>query len=93
MSTVRIFFNPLDASSVEKFSLDAGTPLIDFLQKEYPLGFDGMIRVFVGMDELDLTDLDYEIDQEQVTMIVMPVGAWLLRGQGSHCLRRLLVQR
>jgi hypothetical protein len=75
LSTVRIFFNPLNAASVEKFTLDPGTKLIDFLQKEYPLGFDGMIRVFVGLDELDLTDLDYEIkDQEQVTMLVLPVG-------------------
>jgi hypothetical protein len=74
VSTVRIFFNPLNAASVEKFSLEPGTQLIDFLQKDYPLGFDGMIRVFVGLDELDLTDLDYEIGEEQVTMIVMPMG-------------------
>lgn len=70
---IRIFFNPLDAKSVENFHVDSGTKLIDFLQANYPTGFDGALRVFIGTEEIDLIDLDYQVkDEDQITMLVMP---------------------
>ena len=74
-SVIQIFFNPLDASSRKDFTLRRGTPLIDFLQENYPDGFDGALRVFVGSEELAIKDLDYEIGDERVVMLVMPADA------------------
>ena len=73
MSKVRLFTNPLNIRSMIEYDIAAGTALIDFLQEHYPDGFAGMLRVFVGTDELQLEDLDYCVsDTEQVTMLVMP---------------------
>ena len=81
---IRIFFNPLDAKSVVEYPIAEGTQLIHFLQSNYPSGFDGALRVFVGIDELDLSDLDYEVQAEDlVTMLVMPSGpgTWTIVGK------------
>jgi len=73
VSIVRIFFNPLDAASKVEYPIAPGTQLIDFLQREYPCGFDGVLRVFVGVEELAIENLDYEVgEHEQITMLVMP---------------------
>ena len=75
---IRIFFNPLDSKSVVEYPIAEGTQLIHFLQSNYPSGFDGSLRVFVGTDELDLDDLDYEVkDTDSIVMLVMPSGAEL----------------
>jgi hypothetical protein len=75
-AVIRIFFNPLDSSSKVEYEVAEGTQLIDFLQEHYPSGFDGILRVFVGADELALEDLDYEVlDHDQITMLVMPSDA------------------
>ena len=77
MSIVRVFFNPLDANDKQEFPIEPGTALIDFLQKEFPIGFDGCLRVFVGVDEIDLDDLDYKVkDEERITMLVMPASGF-----------------
>ncbi len=80
---IRIFFNPLDAKSKVEYPVTEGTQLIHFLQEHYPNGFDGMLRVFVGIDELDLADLDYEVQKhDQITMLVMPSGlTWVAVGK------------
>ena len=78
MSIVRVFFNPLDASSMVTHDVEAGVQIIDFLQAEYPVGFNGCIRTFAGVHEIQPDDLDYVIqDEEQITILVMPatVGA------------------
>ena len=73
MSIVRVFFNPLNARDKQEFPIEPGTALIDFLQKEFPTGFDGCLRVFVGVDEIDLDDLDYVVKpDDRITMLVMP---------------------
>jgi len=86
VSVVRIFFNPLDAKSKVEYPIAPGTQLIDFLQKEYPYGFDGVLRVFIGIEELAIDDLDYVVQEnEQITMLVMPgitlamVGTYLIQ--------------
>jgi len=72
---IRLFFNPLDAKSVVEYPIAPGTQLIHFLQTNYPTGFDGSLRVFVGTEELDLDDLDYEVKEtDNITMLVMPSG-------------------
>src|SRR5210317_2053937 len=79
MSKIRLFTNPLSAKSLIEYDIDEGTLLIDWLQEHYPDGFAGMLRVFVGVDELNLEDLDYAVqDQEQITMLVMPGGGGML---------------
>lgn len=76
MSNVRIFFNPLNAKDTEEYSIEPGTQIIDFLQEHYPAGFNGMLRVFVGVEEVQIEDLDRVVgEEEQVTMLVMPSGA------------------
>jgi len=73
LTTVNVFYNPLDANSKESFPIECGTQIIDFLRKEFPLGFEGCLRVFVGNEEISLDDLDYEVgEDEQITMLVMP---------------------
>ncbi len=88
MSVIRIFFNPLNGEDRQEYPIQPGIRLIDFLMSEYPCGFEGCIRVFIGSDELALENLDVTIgDQEQVTILVMPteavtwatVGTWLLQ--------------
>ena len=73
MSIVRVFYNPLNGIDKDEFPIEPGTQIIEFLQREYPKGFDGYLRVFVGTDELPLDDLDYVVKpEEQVTLLVMP---------------------
>ena len=73
MSIVRIFFNPLDTADVKEFPLAPGTLIIDFLQEHYPAGFDGFVRVFAGVEEVALEDLDREVaEQELITILIMP---------------------
>jgi hypothetical protein len=82
VSVVRIFFNPLDAKSKVEYPIESGTLLIDFLQEHYPCGFDGVLRVFVGIDELAIDNLDYPVaEDEQITMLVMPGITGVLIGQ------------
>lgn len=72
-SLIRLFTNPLDAKSLIEYDIEPGTVLIDWLQDEYPEGFGSLVRVFIGKDEIDLDDLDYEVgDLEQITILVMP---------------------
>lgn len=74
-SIIRLFTNPLDAKSLIEYEIEPGTVLIDWLQDEYPEGFGSLVRVFIGKDEIDLDDLDYEVgDLEQITILVMPGG-------------------
>jgi len=76
LNNIQIYFNPLDSKSVEHYSVPVGTPLIDFLQEEFPDGFAGMLHVLVGIEPLELEDLDYQIQKdERVTMLVMPAFA------------------
>lgn len=88
---IRIFFNPLDSKSVVEYPITPGTQLIDFLQSNYPSGFDGALRVFVGIDELDLADLDYEVQElDSITMLVMPSGAGFLPAAGAILIQALV---
>lgn len=76
MSTIKIYFNPLDAGSCVKYSVDSGVQLIDFLQEHYPVGFNGVLKVFVNQNELQLENLDYTVGEEDtVIMLVMPGAA------------------
>jgi len=81
VSIINVYLNPLDASSLESFEVDAGTLLIDFLQTNFPTGCGGCLRVFVGIEELALENLDYPVkEDEQITMLVMPgatIGAYI----------------
>jgi hypothetical protein len=73
MSIVRVFYNPLDSQSKEEYQIEPGTRLIDFLQANFPSGFKGAIRTYVGIEELQADDLDYEVKEyDQVTILVMP---------------------
>jgi len=75
MPLVRVFFNPLDGQDKQEHQVAAGTQIIDFLQAEYPDGFDGGLRVFVGIEEIEIDDLDLELTEtDLVTLLVMPVG-------------------
>jgi hypothetical protein len=65
VAVIRIFFNPLDSKSVVEYPITPGTQLIQFLQSNYPTGFDGALRVFIGTEELDLIDLDYEVQETE----------------------------
>ena len=58
MSVIRIFFNPLNGADREEHQVDAGIQIIDFLQEHFPSGFDGHLRVFVGVEEIQIEDLD-----------------------------------
>ena len=84
LSIVRIFFNPIDAADVKEFPVAPGTLIIDFLQEHYPAGFDGFVRVFAGVEEVALEDLDREVaEQELITILIMPgtgaeIGAGLI---------------
>lgn len=74
-AVVRIFFNPLDARSMEEYTIEPGRQIIDWLQEFYPCGFDGVLRCFVGIEEIAIEDLDYVVQEaDQVTMLVMPSG-------------------
>lgn len=82
-SVIRLFTNPLAANSLIKYDVEPGTVLIDWLLEEYPEGFEGLVRVFVAQDEIDLDDLDHVIeDMQQITILVMPawqaVGAYVI---------------
>lgn len=69
----RIYFNPLDSKSVEHFTIPVGTEIIAFLQEEFPMGFDGMLQVIVGIDPIEIEDLDYKVQEaDRITMLVMP---------------------
>lgn len=83
MSCIHLFFNPLDARSCQTFEVPNGTPLIEWLQENYPDGFNGMLQVFIGNKELDLIDLDTPAGDEQVIMLVMPGEAtfWTMVGK------------
>ncbi|WP_157976406.1 host specificity factor TipJ family phage tail protein [Parahaliea mediterranea] len=82
MSEIVIYFNPLRRDSAVTYQAPAGTALIDFLQAEFPTGFDGVLHVLVNMKPLDLSNLDYKIqDGERVIMLVAPgaqaaIAAW-----------------
>jgi len=76
MSIVRVFYNPLNGRDKDEFPIEPGTQIIEFLQREYPKGFDGYLRVFVGTDELAIDDLDYVVKPEEcVTLLIMPAWA------------------
>ena len=77
MSIVRVFYNPLNGRDRDEFPIEPGTQIIEFLQREYPKGFDGYLRVFVGADELAIDDLDYVVKpEEQITLLVMPASGF-----------------
>lgn len=73
VSRVRVFFNPLDAHSMVLHDIKPGTQVIEFLLEHYPGGFDGVLRCYVGNEEIPLDDLDYEVSAgDQITMLIMP---------------------
>ena len=75
MIKLRLFTNPLDRKSLVEYELEPNSRIIDFLQTNYPEGFNGTLRVFVGRDELLLEDLDYEVQElDTITLLVMPAG-------------------
>lgn len=81
MSIVRIFFNPLNAKDRQEYPIEIGTQIIDFLQEHYPAGFSGLLRVFVGNQEIQIEDLDYVVkEDEQITMLIMPADGGLITG-------------
>jgi hypothetical protein len=70
---VTVFFNPLDAKSKQDFEVEPGTPVIDFLQSEFPAGFGCPVRVFYGIDEVDPDNWDTPIPKDlRVVILVMP---------------------
>lgn len=75
MPLIRIYFNPLNPQDRKEFPVTAGGQIIHFLTEHYPNGFDGLIRVFVSSNEIQLDDLDYEIQEKDlITILVMPAG-------------------
>jgi len=73
VSIVRVFFNPLSAKHKQEYPIEPGTQIIDFLVEHFPSGFDGVIKVYVGITEVAIEDLDRVVyEEEQVTILVMP---------------------
>jgi hypothetical protein len=90
VSAIHLFFNPLDARSCETFDVPNGTPIIDWLQEHYPDGFDGVLKVFIGHEEIDLIDLDTPVGDERIIMLVMPGGPGFLPALGAILVNALI---
>jgi hypothetical protein len=71
MAALVLLRNPLTPHTREIYPLDAGTPVIDWLQSEYPDGFGMPIRFYVNGTEKPLDDLDYEVTDDDVAIIAL----------------------
>lgn len=88
---VRIFFNPLDAKSEKVYQVPVGTQIIEFLQDEFPSGFNAPVRIFAAQNELDPDDWDHVIaEEERITILLMPaasLGIGFAAGIGTALLK------
>lgn len=71
MAAIVLLRNPLTPHTREMFPLDAGTPVIDWLQAEHPHGFGMPIKFFVNGAEKPLDDLDYAVAEDDVAVIAL----------------------
>lgn len=71
MAALVLLKNPLAPHTREVLPLEAGTPVIDWLQAEHPAGFGMPIRFYVNGTEKDLDDLDYPVQEDDVAVIAL----------------------
>lgn len=91
MSLVKVFFNPLDGSDRKEYQVEPGTQIIEFLQEHFPSGFNGHLRVFAGVEEIQIDDLDRVIGEEElITLLVMPAGGAFIAAALPYVIQALV---
>jgi hypothetical protein len=71
MAALVLLRNPLSPHTREIVQVDPGTPVIDWLQQDYPHGFGAPIRFWVNGEEKPLDDLDYPVQKGDVAVIAL----------------------
>jgi len=81
LASLVLLRNPLAPESRELHAVDAGTPVIDWLQEHHPHGFGMPIRFYLNGEEQALDDLDRPIGDDDVAVIALmpadPTGGFL----------------